>query len=256
MPTYQITNQSTLQSVVDRCCVALSLAKESSAVGASDPAKTLLVQMANLASLELSTAYEWPDLIREGSITVQTASPPDPNLATAVSFPLPLDFQRFVDQTQWNEAMRFPAMGPLSPQGWMGYLVFPISANFTLTWQVREGKIWFLNPPAPPGQVFRFMYMSSAIVRDAADPNLYKNVADKDGDVFLLDSLLITLLTRLKWLEAKGFDSSAAARDFATAWDSRAGAVAAPILNMAGGSGSVPLLGTRNFPDTNYAIPR
>ena len=108
MPTYQITNQSTLQSVVDRCCVALSLAKEPSAVGATDPAKVLLVQMANLASLELSTAYEWSELIREGTITVETADPPDPNLATAVSFPLPVDFHRFVDQTQWNEAMRFP----------------------------------------------------------------------------------------------------------------------------------------------------
>ena len=153
--------------------------------------------------------------------------------------------------------MRFPAMGPMSPQGWMAYLVFPISANFTLTWQVREGKIWFLNPPAPPGQNFRFMYMSSAIVRDGDDPNLYKNVADKNADVFLLDSLLITLLTQLKWLEAKGFDSSSAARDFSTAYDSRAGASAgAPILNMAGGRGAVPLLGAHNFPDTNYAITR
>jgi hypothetical protein len=256
MPTFQITNQSTLQSVVDRCCVALSLAKETSAVGATDPAKALLVQMANLASLEISTAYEWPELIREGSITVQSAAPPDPNIGTAVSFPLPVDFYRFVDQTQWNEAMRFPAVGPLSPQGWMSYLVFPISANFTLTWQVREGKIWFLNPPAPPGHVFRFMYMSSAIVRDAADPNLYKNIADKDGDLFLLDSLLITLLTRLKWLEAKGFDSSSAARDFAVAWDARSGGVAAPVLSLTGGRGGVPLLGAHNFSDTNYAIAR
>jgi hypothetical protein len=151
--------------------------------------------------------------------------------------------------------MRYPAAGPVSSQGWMTYLVFPVSANFTLTWQVRDGKIWFLNPPAAPGQVFKFMYMTKAYIRDADATDVYKNIAAKNGDVFILDPLLIIHLTRMKWLEAKGFDSSAAARDFATAWDARAGASkGANIINMAGRSGAFPLLNTGNLPQTNYGI--
>jgi len=230
----------------------LSLQKVPSATASTDPLIALMIEQANIAIAELFTQYEWPELTKEGTIEVFTNDPPNPSYANEVSYDLPEDFFRFIDQTQWNASMRFPAVGPVAPQGWMTYLVFPISANFTLTWQVRGGKIWFLNPPSPPGQTFRFMYYSGATVRDADDQNLYKNLATKNGDAFLLDGLLVTLLTRMKWLEAKGFDSSAAARDFATAWDARAGAKkGANILNMAGQRGGYPYIGIGNLPDAS-----
>lgn len=249
---YQMTNTATLQSVVNSCCTLLSLPKVASAVDSTNPAIALLVEQANIAIAEMFTQYEWPELTKTGEITVYTTDTPNPGQATEKSYDLPEDFFRFIDQTQWNASMRFPAVGPVAPQGWMTYLVFPISANFTLTWQVREGKIWFLNPPASPGQLFRYMYYSAATVRDADDVNLYKNVATKNGDVFMLDGLLMTLLTRLKWLEAKGFDSSAAARDFGTAWDSRVGAKkGANILNMAGNRHGYPYIGIGNLPEAS-----
>jgi hypothetical protein len=249
---YQITDTATLQNVVNTCCVLLSLRKVPSATDSTDPSIALLVEQANLAAAELFTQYEWPELVKTAELQVLTTDPPNPGYGTEKSYDLPADFFRFIDQTQWNASMRFPAVGPVAPQGWMTYLVFPISANFTLTWQVREGKIWFLNPPASPGQTFRYMYLSNATVRDADDLNLYKNVASKNGDTFLLDGLLITLLTRMKWLEAKGFDSSAAARDFATAWDGRVGAKkGANILNMAGQRHGYPYIGIGNLPEAS-----
>ena len=134
----------------------------------------------------------------------------------------------------------------------MTYMVFPISANFTLTWQVREGKIYFLNPSVPPGQDFKFMYLSRALVRDADNPDLYKNVASKNGDTFVLDGILMTLMTRIKWLEAKGFDSGAAVRDFMLAFDSRVGAQkGSNILNMAGGPHDYPYIGIGNLPEAS-----
>lgn len=257
MPAFQITSTSTLQSIVDTCCTLLSLAKETSAVGATDPAKVLLVQSANLASLELSTAYEWTDLIRHGEIQVVSSAVPPAGIGSEIGFPLPVDFDRFVDQTQWNGSSQMPALGPVRPQGWQAYMQFPIGTTFTLTWQVREGKVWFLDPPPAPGHTFRFMYMSNAIVRDADDPNLFKNIARKDGDQFLLDPLLILLLTRLKWLEAKGFDSSSAARDFSTSWDARVGMKrGAQVLDMSGARSANRLLDASNLPETGYAIPR
>jgi hypothetical protein len=252
MPTYNMTNEQTFASVIQTACTLLSLPVPVDPAGSQDPNVVLLRSVANIADLELVNSYEWSQLTKQGLIEVFTDLPPNPGQATEQAYDLPGDFFRFIDQTQWNGAMRFPAVGPVSPQGWMTYMVFPISANFTLTWQVREGKIWFLNPPAAPGQEFRFMYLSRALVQDADDPNEYKNIATKNGDKFVLDGLLMTLFTRIKWLEAKGFDSSAAVRDFMIAFDARVGAQkGASILNVSGNRHGYPYIGIGNLPDAS-----
>jgi hypothetical protein len=250
--TYEMTNEATLQGVVENACNLLSLPKPVDVAGSSDPNIVLMRTAANLSSLEMLNAYEWSQLTKMASLTVFTTDPPSASQATEKAYDLPQDFYRFIDQTQWNAAMRFPAVGPVGPQGWMTYMVFPISANFTLTWQIRQGKIYFLNPPQSPGQDFRFMYLSRALVQDADNANLYKNLASKNGDKFQLDGLLMTLMTRVKWLEAKSFDSSAAVRDYMNAFDSRVGAQkGANILNMAGNRHGYPYIGIGNLPESS-----
>jgi hypothetical protein len=77
-------------------------------------------------------------------------------------------------------------------------------------------------------------------------------VATKNGDTFQLDGILMALITKVKWLEAKGFDSSAAVRDFLLAFDSRVGAQkGANILNMAGGRHDYPYIGIGNLPEAS-----
>jgi hypothetical protein len=248
---YQMTNEQSLASVIQTCASLLSLPIPAAPASSPDPNIQLMKTVANLAALELLNAYEWGMLTKMGEIDV-FSTVPTTDEAVETAFPLPEDFYRFIDQTQWNGAMRFPAVGPVSPQGWMTYMTFPISANFTLTWQVRQNQLWFLNAPPAPGQKFKFMYLSRALVRDADDPTLFKNVADKDGDTFQLDGVLMTLITRVKWLEAKGFDSSAAVRDFLLAFDSRVGAQkGANILNMAGPCHDYPYIGIGNLPDAS-----
>jgi hypothetical protein len=71
-------------------------------------------------------------------------------------------------------------------------------------------------------------------VRDQNDPTLFKNRMTQNGDVSLLDSTVITLYTRVKWLEMKGLDSSAAMRDFNIAFENRKNSEkGAPVLTMA-----------------------
>ena len=249
---YEMINEQTLASVIQTCTRLLSLPSPADPAGSTDPNIVLMRTCANIASLELLNSNEWADLTKMGEFDVFTAAPPPGNAATETPFDLPQDFFRFIDQTQWNAAMRFPAVGPVAPQGWMTYMVFPISANFTLTWQVRQNKIYFLNAPPAPGQKFRFMYLSRALVQDADNAELYKNVASKNGDKFVLDGVIMTLLTRVKWLEAKGFDSSAALRDLMIAFDSRIGAQkGANILNMAGGRHDYPYIGIGNLPEAS-----
>jgi hypothetical protein len=248
---YQMTNEQSLATVIQTCCALLSLPQPVSPASSTDPNIILMRTAANMASLEMLNAYEWATLTKMGEIDVFSGIPPATE-ATETAFPLPEDFYRFIDQTQWNGAMRFPAVGPVAPQGWMTYMVFPISANFTLTWQVRQNNIYFLNAPPAPGQKFRFMYLSRGLVIDADDPLVIKNMATKDGDLFVLDGVLMTLMTRIKWLEAKGFDSSAAVRDFLLAFDSRIGAQkGANILSMSGGRHDYPYIGIGNLPEAS-----
>ena len=250
--TYLMTTDATLEYVVNTAASLLSQKTAVDVVGSTDKNIGLLRTCANLASIELLNMYEWPQLTKQGTLDVFTAVPPLAGEATETPFALPVDFFRFIDQTQWNAGMRFPAVGPVAPQGWMTYMVFPISANFTLTWMVREGKIWFLNAPPAPGQAFRYMYLSRALVQDATEPTLYKNIATKNGDVFQLDGLLLMLWTVVKWKEARGFDSSAAAREFFNAYDSRVGATkGANILNMAGSRHDYPYIGIGNLPEAS-----
>jgi hypothetical protein len=255
MATYDMLNNATVKTVADQCCSMLSLPIVQDPAGSNDPNLILMMTCMNLASAELMNSFEWPTLTKQGSITVKNNSgttPPPTGEAYEEAYDLPGDFFRFIDQTQWNGAMRFPAVGPVSPQGWMTYMVFPVSANFTLTWQIRQGKIWFLNPPPDPGQEFRFMYLSRALVQDGDNPDKFSNVARKGSDIFQLDGLLVTLLTRVKWLEAKGFDTAAAMREFVLSFDSRVGAErGANILNMAGNRGGYPYIGIGNLPDAS-----
>lgn len=241
MPTYQMTDYSSLQTLVQTTCAMLALPIAADPAGSVDTNVVLMRTAANLASLEMLNAYEWSQLTKRGSLTVYTATPPVPGQPTEVAFDLPEDFYRMIDQTTSGH-------GPVAPQGWM------ITPNSSMAWQIRQRQIWFLSPPPAPGQPFDYMYLSRALVQDADDPNLYKNVATKNGDTFQLDGILMTLLTRVKWLEAKGFDSSAAVRDFLLAFDSRIGAEkGATVLNMAGRPG-FPLISVCNLPSSGYGV--
>jgi hypothetical protein len=252
---FTLNSDSSMKSLMNSVCSLLSLPQQVDPAGSQDPNMVLMRTALNLANLELMNSFDWPTLIKMGNIMVKNNSgtyPPPTGEAYEEAYPLPDDFFRFIDQTQWNGAMRFPAVGPVSPQGWMTYMVFPVSANFTLTWQIREGKIWFLNPPPDPGQAFRFMYLSRALVQDGAEPTNFTNIATKNDDIIQLDPLVVALLTRVKWLEAKGFDSSSANKDFLMAYDSRVGAErGANILNLAGNRGGYPYIGIGNLPDAS-----
>ena len=117
---------------------------------------------------------------------------------------------------------------------------------------MRDSKIYVLAPPSAP-QTMNVFYLSQAWVRDADDSTLYKNRVTKNGDTVLLDATLVTLYTRVKWLEMKGLDSSAAMRDFQISFENRRGAEkGAPVLSMARDFRFPYISPLVNTPDTAY----
>ena len=219
------------------------------AAGSTDLAVQQMGTSLNKALAELLTMYDWQDLTVRTSLSVQQDSPGQKEKG----YDLPDDFEKFIDQTQWDGSNQIPAAGPVSPQGWMQYYTRTSSSILTLAWQRREDQLFFLYPPADATD-FNYMYLSKAMVIDADTPTDTKNVASKNGDRFKIDDNLVLLLGRAKYLEWKGFDSSIAVKDFLIAYNSRVGSnKGAPVLNLSRPTGGMPLITPMgNLPDTGY----
>ena len=225
-------------------------------VGSPDSAVVQMGLAVNHALGELLAMKEWQDLTLPGTIPIVADFAGQKEKGFDVSLPVATapypDFVRFIDQTQWSPQSFEPAPGPISAQGWMQATIMSVVPAMYLYWQMRGDKLWILAPPFPTPVDFNFFYLSKGQVIDANDPTLLKNVASRDGDTFKLDGYLITMLARVKYLEWKGFDASAAMRDFQIAFDERAGADrGAPVLSISAQRG-MPLISTANLPVTGY----
>ncbi len=245
---FQIVNESTLSAIVQNVASMVAFPVPNDPAGSEDPAVQQFVQAANMAGIELLTMYDWQELVKNYQIPITS----DVNGQKEKAFPLPEDFFDWIDQTNWNATTQFPSLGPVSPQMWQQLLIRTTLPTLSFYWQVRDNKIYVLAPPNSP-QVMNVFYLSQAWVRDQDDPTLYKNRITKNGDVALLDATLITLFTRVKWLEMKGLDSSAAMRDFQLAYENRKGAAkGATVLSMAKDFRFPYIQPLVNTPDTGY----
>lgn len=245
---FQLVTDNTLSAIVQNVAQLVSFPTPADPAGDTDPAVVQMVQSVNLAGIDLLAMNDWQELTKTHTISIQ-ASPPG---VSEQAFALPDDFYEFVDQTQWNSTMQWPAIGPVSPQAWQQLLIRQTLPTLSFYWQIRDNSLYILSPPTA-AQTLSFFYQSVAWVRDQDTSTLYKNRAVKNGDVILLDAYLVTLLARVKWLEMKGFDSSAAMRDFQVNYENRKGnEKGAPVLNMVRNYGFPYLNAINNLPDTGY----
>jgi hypothetical protein len=84
-------------------------------------------------------------------------------------------------------------------------------------------------------------------------PVTYKKECTTGSDIPLFDKTLITRYTKVKILEAKGFDSTKAQDDFNQTFSFITGLdKGAEILNMGRNRGFPYLNAWRNLPDTGY----
>lgn len=226
---FQAVTENTLLAIVQNVAAQVAFPVPADPAGSTDPAVQQMVQSVNLAGIELLSMYDWQELVKPYTISIQS----DTSGQKEKSFSLPDDFYDWIDQTNWNETNRLPSLGPVSAQFWQQLLVRATLPTLSFYWQVRDNKLYVLAPP-DTAQDMVFFYVSQGWVTDADAPTTTKNRMVKNGDVALLDPVVLTSFTRVKWLEMKGLDSSAAMRDFQVAFENRKGAEkGAPVLSMA-----------------------
>lgn len=237
----------TAAQAINQAATECGLTAVSDPYASTDPAFIQLRNILRSCGRELLTMYEWQQLKKTYSFVTTTAA----------SYDFPTDFDHMLDGTQWDPTTRLPLGGPLTDQDF-AYLVNTNLASSTIYISFREnaGQFKILPNPAPAGQTIYFEYITRNWVSLSATPTVpAKDAPTQADDVILYDPTLISKFLKLRFLEAKGFDTTAASEQFNNIYEMRAGNnKSAPVL-CASRSRSFPYLDDRNVPETNYGLP-
>ena len=166
-----------------------------------------------------------------------------------VKYDLPADYVSTVNRTHWDKSKRWEMLGPESPQQWEWLLSGYISTGPRIRWRLL-GKYFQIWPGMNAGELLGFEYRSKGWA-EAAD-GTPKNSFTADDDTCVYPDRLMVLGTKLKYFEAKGFDTTALYRDYLLEFETAvAQDVAAANLSFAPRPGTV-LIGYDNIPDSGY----
>ena len=170
-----------------------------------------------------------------------------------VLFAPPTGFDRQIDRTQWDKSKHWEMLGPETPQQreWLrsGY----ISTGPRIRYWYMGGyfQIW---PPLGSTESLSFEYASKYWVLATAPTLLTptKQAFTVDTDTCIFPDSLMRSMIRLKYLEAKGMDTTAAYMAYTAQRDlAKANDAGSPTLSMAPRVSEV-LIGWDNIPDSTY----
>jgi hypothetical protein len=174
------------------------------------------------------------------------------------SYELPADFARPITQTEWDTINHWPLIGNETPQQWQwlksGILStgprerFRLVGNTLEVWPIPGTNVDGSGIPLPI--TFSYYYVSKWWALSAAGQPKPKCTADDDTTIF--DDRLIISGTKLRFYQAKQFDTSAFAAEFQTNLDDAlAQDSGGPILSMAR-QPAYPLITVYSVPDGNW----
>lgn len=203
-----------------------------------------VVQMLYLlksAGRELLKAYDWQQLVRETSVTI--------NYGDTGEYDIPSDFEKMIPQTGWDRTNRYPLIGSASPQEWQYLKAIPnLTTGLTVIFRYNQNQIKILpTPPASgvdPYLVLYYEYLSRGWVQDAVTlPVSYKDFPENDDDTVLYDPTMMVKLLKLRYLGAKGFDTRDAVSQFTLAFEQVTGAnIPGEVLSIAPGPRGFPFI--------------
>jgi len=166
-----------------------------------------------------------------------------------VKYALPSDYDSIVPRTQWDKSKHWEMLGPESAQQWEWLLSGFISTGPRIRWRLL-GNYFQIWPGNSTNENLGFEYRSKGWALSAA--GVVQNSFTADNDTCIYPDRLMVLSTKLKYFQAKGFDTTALYRDYLTEFEtSVAQDTSAANLSFAPRPGTV-LIGWDNIPDTGY----
>lgn len=238
------TYRTVLQEVQSACRM-LSIPVPTGVYDGADENARLMGEYANLAGemVLMAPPQPWQQFRADWTITGD---------GVRKSFTVPEDYSSLVNNTGWSHATRRPVY-LASAEQWAYIQAWVSQFTVNPVFRLRNNAFEFYTAPAS-GETITFEYGGKNWCTDADDPLKTKAFCDKNGDVPRFDWLLFTLALKIKWREAKGFDTAADVKDF-TDRMSQVQQKDQPgqVLSISGGGGFPdPLISGANLPITGY----
>jgi hypothetical protein len=232
----------TVLEVVQDAALEMGLAQPNSALANPNDLTALqLAALYNATGEMLVKRRVWRELLSTHTFT--TVNGQD-------AYDLPADFARSISQTEWDRTNRWPLVGPETAQQWQWVKSGVLSTGPRERFQLQGNQIVLFPVPGATVLTLVFSYVSKWWVRDSGGQAKAKATADDDTCIF--DDRLMTAGVKLRFFQAKGFDTTSFAADFQSLLDDALGQDAgAPILSLAR-QPAFPLITIYNLPDGNW----
>lgn len=240
------TLQATANEVLNRVAAEVGLEPVSDPWGSAKQEFSQMRYLLNIAGEELSQLYEWEVLMQEHQITTSDTDSGD--------YPLPADFLYMINQTGWERSENVPLFGPLSPQDWQ-YLLGRDLVSYTIyaSFRIQQGLFTIFPQPPPNGLDIHFEYISRNWVIDSSNPENKIDQVKTGADTPLFDRTMLSRLLKVKFLDAKGLDSTKAQADLNQSFDLLTSHdKAAGIMRAGCNNRGFPYLSGWSVPDTGY----
>ena len=195
-----------LLTIVQEVSQVMGMPSPTAVVSSQDTRVLELFVLANRIGEELPRRYDWQELTYEARF-VATGSIDLGHLAGSIA----TDFGWFVDQTFWDDSLRQPIIGPVTPQEWRSDRSFAVVGP-PYKFIVQAGRLKGGPTALPVGDNLVFNYITKNWAQDASGTP--KSSLTADTDTTLIPEELFKLSMIWRWKQSKGL---AYAEDMETA---------------------------------------
>lgn len=197
----------------------------------------------NSLGTQLFRAHDWHFLEQTASI-----------LGNGVddSYPLPSDFGRIVNQTQWSSANKRPMSGPTSSQAWSWVQYGIVSVGIYYRYRIIGDRL-HIHPKLANGETVNFFYLTDKWAINGAD-NTPKKLIEGDSDKTIYDDYMLIAGLKYKLWTAKGMDSGGLYAEFEYMLANlKSQGTGAPLISLNRAADTM-LLSGRNIPDGDWGV--
>lgn len=237
-----MATRATVQYIIDTALAELGI--QSGTVGAANQQQNVTQALALLQSIGMDACevHDWQFLMSAANYVGD---------GVTTAFPMPDDFGRLVNQTEWALNNKRPMIGPLSPQqwGWTQYGIVSVGVYFR--YRVLDNDFTIFPVPGV-GEQFAFYYIIDNWIKD--ETNTPKSQITAGSDVIQFDSRLMIAALKLRMWGAKGFDVTNLASEYNYALQAQKGQdQGAPVIQLSGTDG-FHYIDTSNVPDGSWGV--
>jgi hypothetical protein len=237
---------ATALALAQDAAVEMGLTPPQTIYGGSELIPLQLGALLNLTGQMLVKRKVWRHLFRETVITAVSGQG---------TYSLPADFARPISQTEWDRVNRWPMIGPESSQQWQwlksGILSTGPRERFRIVGNNLE--VWPVPGAGMPTPLeFAYYYVSKWWAIDTSGQSKAKCTTDEDTTIF--DDRLMISGIKLRFYQAKQFDTTSFAAEFQNNLDDAMSQdEGAPILSLSR-QPAFPLITIYNIPDGSWPV--